>query len=98
MPILRSAKKALRVSLRKKAINLKTKEKLKKALKSFKKQPLEKNLRLAFSALDKAVKKKIISRNKAARLKAQWTALKANRPNEKRRRSAKTSKRKPEKS
>ena len=70
MPITKSALKALRQSFRKAKINKPIKTKYKTALKKAQANPNKKNLSLAYSALDKAVKKKIIHRNKAARLKS----------------------------
>ena len=81
MPILKSAKKALRSSLRKEVINLRIKKKLKRALREFKKQATEKKLSQAYAALDKACKKKVIAKNKSARLKAKLvTRLRKNQP------------------
>lgn len=70
MPILKSAKKALRAAARKRVVNLRIKKNLKKVLGDFKKKPTQKKLSLVFSALDKAVKKKVTARNKAGRLKS----------------------------
>ena len=73
MPILKSAKKALRVAGRKRLVNLRIKKNLKKTLGDFKKKPAAKKLNLVFSVLDKAVKKKVIAKNKANRLKSRLT-------------------------
>lgn len=70
MPILKSAKKALRSAARKRLVNLSIKKNLKQAIAGFKKKPTLKKLSLVFSALDKAVKKKVIAKNKASRLKS----------------------------
>lgn len=66
MPIIKSAKKALRSSEKKRLAN----EKFKKELKEVLKKTNSKNLNLAYSKLDKAVKKHLMHRNKAARLKS----------------------------
>jgi small subunit ribosomal protein S20 len=70
MPLIQSAKKALRRDKKRTIVNLKIKNKMKIALKKAKKKTTKKNLSLAYSAIDKALKKKIIHKNKAARLKS----------------------------
>lgn len=75
MPITKSAKKALRRDQRRRKINLKVKTPLKKALKSARKSPTLKSLSKAFSWLDQAVKKNLIHKNKAARLKSRLAKL-----------------------
>lgn len=76
MPITSSAKKALRVSIDRKAINDATRAKVKEALKGARlaiakgdKDVLEK-ISLAQRELDIAAKKNVIHRNRAARLKS----------------------------
>lgn len=66
MPITKSAKKSLRVSLRQRAQNLKVEKKLKQALK----KADAKNVNEVISLIDKAAKTNLIHRNKAARLKS----------------------------
>lgn len=66
MPITKSAKKALRSSEKKRVRN----EKFKTELKEVIKKTNNKNLPLAYSKIDKAVKKHLIHANKAARLKS----------------------------
>lgn len=75
MPILKNAKKALRVSKRKTVINSRVKSKMKTAVKQMTKAPSAEGLRVAYSTIDKAVKNKLIKKNKAARLKSQMSAL-----------------------
>jgi small subunit ribosomal protein S20 len=75
MPILKNAKKALRASKKKTIINGQIKAKLKTALDDMKKNPQAEKLSLAFSALDKSVKKNILQKNKAARLKSSLSKL-----------------------
>ncbi|MCX6811901.1 MAG: 30S ribosomal protein S20 [Candidatus Berkelbacteria bacterium] len=81
MPIIKSAKKKVRVSKRNLAQNLKYKEAMKKAIAAYyKEKPAkggsasggkkEKKLSAAFSAIDKAAKINLIHKNKAARLKS----------------------------
>lgn len=75
MPILHNAKKALRVSKRKTIINGQLKTKLKTAVDEMKKSPAADKLSSAFSALDRGVKKHILQKNKAARIKASLSKL-----------------------
>jgi ribosomal protein S20 len=70
MPNTKSAKKALRSSLRKKEVNTTRTNKLKNALKSFRKALTPATLSNAFSALDKAVKSNIIPKGRADRKKS----------------------------
>ena len=77
MPITSSAKKALRASKRKRVFNLKSKSNIKAAVKQVrdlnlagKKKDAEARLSLAFKALDKAVKRRVITKNAAARRKS----------------------------
>ncbi len=70
MPITQSAKKALRRDRRRTTINVRIKRKIKATLKLARREPTKKNLAAAYSALDRAAKKKIIHKNKASRLKS----------------------------
>lgn len=74
MPIIKSAKKRVRVAERAAIRNSKTKRSLKSALKAFVTGVKQDNLSKAQSELDKAVKKGIITKNKAARKKKQLSA------------------------
>ncbi len=84
MPIIKSAKKRVRVAEKATIRNVKTKRSLKTALKAFQaavtggKKPADAHAQ-AQSALDKAVKKGVIHKNKAARQKRQL-AKKAGKP------------------
>ena len=71
MPILKNAKKALRASQRKRLVNVRVKTQVKTYLDKVKKTKAADQLPAAYSAIDKAVKKNLLHRNKAARLKAQ---------------------------
>jgi small subunit ribosomal protein S20 len=81
MPITQSAKKAIRGSLRKKAVNDQKsrimKAVIKKVEKTSKTDKVEasKILPSAFSAIDKAAKKGIIKKNNASRKKARLSRL-----------------------
>ena len=77
MPITRNAKKALRSSLKKKAVNDRTKKTLKEGVKTIQKLVVAKkwkeakdSLSAGYSAIDKAAKKGVIKKNTAARKKA----------------------------
>ena len=77
MPITRNAKKALRSSLKKKAMNDRTKKNLKETTKNLQKLALAKkwkdakvSLSKGYSAIDKAVKTGVIKKNTAARKKS----------------------------
>lgn len=74
MPIIKSAKKRVRTAGKAAARNSKTRRNLKGSLKLFTKSPSSKSLSSAHSNLDKAVKKGVIHKNKAARLKKQAAA------------------------
>lgn len=75
MPILKNAKKALRVSRRKTEINRQIKSRVKTMVDKMKKDPSQENLSEAYTAIDTAAKKNIFHRNKAARLKSQLSKL-----------------------
>jgi small subunit ribosomal protein S20 len=75
MPVIQSAKKALRRDRRRAIINKEIKIKIKEILKSTRKNPNKKNLDLSFKILDRAAKKKVIHQNKASRLKSRLSKL-----------------------
>ena len=70
MPIIKSAKKRVKTARKATARNKGTKRNLKSALKAFTAKSTDKSHRSAQSAIDKALKKRIIHKNKAARLKS----------------------------
>lgn len=77
MPITKSAKKALRQSLKKRTFNLRRKRVMKEVLKEAKKLKLENKkdealtlVPKAFKAIDKAAKRGIIKKGAAARKKS----------------------------
>lgn len=74
MPIIKSAKKRVKVARKATVRNVKTKRSLKTALKEFLAKPAAKSQSAAHSNLDKAVKKGVISKKKAARKKSQLSA------------------------
>ena len=84
--ITESAKKAYRQNLRRRLVNVKRKETLKKVLKNYKKMVTAKSLEAAkaelpkvYKALDKAAKVNLIKKNTASRLKSRLSALVASR-------------------
>lgn len=77
MPIIKSAKKALRQSKKRQTANLVYKTKIKKTKKTIEKKILAKELDLAkqdlskyYKIVDKATKRNILHKNKASRLKS----------------------------
>jgi small subunit ribosomal protein S20 len=74
MPIIKSAKKRVKVSNKAAIRNSKTKRSLKNALKLFTKSPTDKSHNSLNSQLDRAVKKGVVHKNKAARLKRRSSA------------------------
>ncbi len=75
MPVIQSAKKALRRDRRRAVVNKSLKNKIKEVLKKTRQNPNKKNLDLSFKTLDRAAKKKIIHQNKASRLKSRLSKL-----------------------
>lgn len=82
MPITRNAKKALRVSDRKRAVNDRTKKTLKEGVKAISKLVVAKewkkakdSLAAAYSAIDKAAKKGILKKNTASRKKSRLSRM-----------------------
>ncbi len=82
MPIIKSAKKALRQSKKRKAGNLKKANAYRNAVKTFrklavtgKKDEAKKYLPKVYKALDKAAKTGVIKKNKASRLKSNSSRL-----------------------
>lgn len=74
MPIIKSAKKRVRVAAKATSRNRKSKRALKSAMKLFAKKPSGQGHAVVQSHLDKASKKGIIHKNKAARLKRKAAA------------------------
>lgn len=74
MPIIKSAKKRVKTSNKAAVRNSKTKRSLKGALKIFAKKATASSHSAAQSNVDKAVKKGVMHKNKAARVKKQLAA------------------------
>ena len=82
MAITKSAKKAIRVSRRKRVFNLRRRKMLADSVKEFRKlvvakktKEAERLLSQAYQAIDKAVKRGVIKANNAARKKPRLVAL-----------------------
>ncbi|MFZ3020469.1 MAG: 30S ribosomal protein S20 [Minisyncoccia bacterium] len=82
MPITTSAKKALRVSARKKLVNDRRQDAMKSSIKKLKKLVAEKKVkeagelfRTTQKAIDKAAKRGVIKPNAAARKKSRLSAM-----------------------
>ncbi|HEX5429942.1 MAG TPA: 30S ribosomal protein S20 [Patescibacteria group bacterium] len=82
MPNTKSAMKAMRQNLKRRQINLKVLDSVKKTSKAArkaiaggKKGDLNKALSAAYSALDKAAKKNVIHKNTASRKKSRLAAM-----------------------
>lgn len=70
MPIIQSAKKKLRQDKKRYKKNQGVRNKYKDMIKKAKKQRTKKTMQKAISAIDKAAKRHVIHKNKAARLKS----------------------------
>lgn len=75
MPLLANAKKALRVSQHKAAINRSKKSSAKSAIDAVRTNPSTESLSKAYTEIDRAAKQGIFHKNKAARLKSQLAHL-----------------------
>jgi len=75
MPQTVSAKRALRVDLKRRVVNKLIQEKYKKAVKKALEKPTLETISQAFSFLDRAVKNSVIHKNKAARVKSRLSKL-----------------------
>jgi small subunit ribosomal protein S20 len=70
MPIIKSAKKALRQTKKRTALNRTKKMAFKSALKEFKKKKDPKAVTLIYSLVDKMAKAGVVHKNRAARIKS----------------------------
>ena len=75
MPVTKSAKKKLRQDKKRTLENRKVRELLKDLIKQARKKPSEKSIKDAIKIADKAVKKNLIHKNKAARIKSGLSKL-----------------------
>lgn len=75
MPVTVGALRKLRADKHKAAVNVRVRVALREAVSGMRKKPTEKKISELFSKLDRAVKGKVIHKNKAARLKSRLVAL-----------------------
>ncbi len=75
MPLLPHAKKALRASFKKALVNRRVKSRARTMIATVRAKVAPENANRAFSAIDRAVKKNLFHKNKAARLKSQVSRL-----------------------
>lgn len=81
MPKIKSAKKALRQSIKRRKVNMKRKDDLKVAIKEYKnllasdKEKAKTYLSQVYKKLDKSAKVNLIKKNKASRLKSRLSKL-----------------------
>lgn len=75
MPVIKSAKKKLRQDKKRTLQNSVFEESMRSLLKKAKALPTAESVRLATQAVDKAVKKHIVHKNKAARVKSALAKL-----------------------
>lgn len=75
MPVIRSARKKLKVDRKRESANKKMQAFIDLVIKKAQKKPALESIRKAFSAVDKGVKKDILHKNKAARLKSRLSRL-----------------------
>lgn len=75
MPVIKSAKKKLKQDKKRQVQNKKLKDGLKVILKKVRLAPTEALIKTATSATDKAAKKNIIHKNKAAHIKSSLSKL-----------------------
>lgn len=75
MPLLKHAKKKLKQDKKRTILNKKVKNTFKISVKKAKEEKSAKAVSAAFKAVDKAVKKNIIHKNKAARMKSALSKL-----------------------
>ena len=75
MPVTKTAKRALRSSLRKQVVNKNILKQLEISIRLAKKSPTSVNIKKAISLVDRTAKKKFIHKNKAARIKSRLSKL-----------------------
>ena len=84
MPIIKSAKKALRQEKRRTEVNNAVRVRMKESLKLARAQKTAESVSVAYSALDRAAKTNVIHKNKASRLKSRLAKFVGTRPVKKR--------------
>jgi len=75
MPVIKSAKKKLKVDRKRESVNKKARAFINLVIKKAQKKPTPGSVREAFRAIDKGVKRDIFHKNKASRLKSRLARL-----------------------
>lgn len=75
MPVIKSARKKLRVDKKRQGANKKIKALIESSIKKVEKKPTSESMQKAFSIVDKGVKHNIIHKNKASRIKSRLSKL-----------------------
>ena len=75
MPVIKSAKKKLKVDRKRESYNKKLRSLIESTIKKTRKKPTQESIRKAFRVTDMGVKKDIIHKNKAARIKSRLSKL-----------------------
>jgi small subunit ribosomal protein S20 len=80
MPVIRSAKKKLRVDRNRESANKKSRAFINLVIKKAQKTSTQESVRKAFKAIDKGIKSNIFHKNKGARMKSRLAKLIAKKP------------------
>lgn len=75
MPVIKSAKKKLKVDRKRESANKKAQAFINLVIKKAQRKPTSESVRKAFQAIDKGVKNNIFHKNKAARMKSRLAKL-----------------------
>lgn len=75
MPVIKSAKKKLKVDRKREISNKKIKASINFAIKKAQRKPTPENIQKAFKAIDRGTKKDVFHKNKAARIKSGLSKL-----------------------
>ena len=75
MPVIKSAKKALKQSHKKKDLNDQIRRNIREAVRALRKNPGLDTLQKVYSTLDRAAKQHIMHKNRAARLKSNYSKM-----------------------
>lgn len=78
MPVIKSAKKKLKVDKKRTSANKKAEAFINLSIKKAQKKPTQESIQNAIKAIDKGVKKDIFHKNKAARIKSRLAKLISN--------------------
>jgi small subunit ribosomal protein S20 len=75
MPVIKSARKKLKVDRKRESANKKIEALINLVIKKAQRKPTQESIREAFKAIDKGAKKNVFHKNKAARLKSRLSKL-----------------------